>query len=155
MPWKRAPNCATGPTGSAGRAKSRVRVSQYNTIVPAVDTLLPSTPKMKWMPLGRVPALLLIFCLIASGTSCLARRRAITRRGAGATKNPALLVANRDTLVNEIAKQFDAIHDFNATVDMIPALGSAEKNKVTEYKDVRAYIVFRKPSDIRLIGLYP
>jgi outer membrane lipoprotein-sorting protein len=110
---------------------------------------------MKWMPLGRVPALLLVLCLIASGTSCLARRRAITRRGAGATKNPALLVANRDTLVNEIAKQFAAIHDINATVDMTPALGSAEKNKVTEYKDVRAYIVFRQPSDIRLIGLYP
>jgi outer membrane lipoprotein-sorting protein len=107
------------------------------------------------MPLGRVPVLLLVLCLIASGTSCLARRRAITRRGAGATKNPALLVANRDTLVNEIAKQFNSIRDLNATVDMTPALGSAEKNKVTEYKDVRAYIVFRKPSDIRLIGLYP
>ncbi len=110
---------------------------------------------MKWMPLRRVPVLLLVFCLVASGTSCLARRRAITRRGAGATKNPALLVANRDTLVNEIAKQFNSIQDLNATVDMTPALGSAEKNKVTEYKDVRAYIVFRKPSDIRLIGLYP
>jgi outer membrane lipoprotein-sorting protein len=107
------------------------------------------------MPFGRVPALLLVFCLIGSTSSCLARRRANTRRGAGATKKPAHLTANRDTLVNEVAKQFEAIHDLNATVDMTPALGSAEKNKVTEYKDVRAYIVFRKPSDIRLIGLYP
>jgi hypothetical protein len=38
---------------------------------------------------------------------------------------------------------------------MVPALGSAEKSKITEYKDVRAYILFRKPGDIRLIGLYP
>ncbi len=38
---------------------------------------------------------------------------------------------------------------------MTPALGSAEKNKITEYKDVRAYILFRKPADIRIIGLYP
>jgi hypothetical protein len=38
---------------------------------------------------------------------------------------------------------------------MTPALGSTEKNKVTEYKDVRAYILYRKPHDIRLIGLYP
>jgi outer membrane lipoprotein-sorting protein len=38
---------------------------------------------------------------------------------------------------------------------MIPALGTTEKNKVTEYKDVRAYILFRKPADIRIIGLYP
>lgn len=97
-----------------------------------------------------------MLCLMAAGlTSCLARRRAITRRGAGAAKTPTLLVANRETLINEIAKQFQSIRDFNATVDMTPALGSAEKNKITEYKDVRAYIVFRKPSDIRLIGLYP
>jgi outer membrane lipoprotein-sorting protein len=38
---------------------------------------------------------------------------------------------------------------------MVPALGSAEKSKITEYKDVRAFILFRKPGDIRLIGLYP
>jgi outer membrane lipoprotein-sorting protein len=108
------------------------------------------------MHLRRVPVLLLILCLLAPGlTSCLARRRAITRKGAGASKAPTLLVANRDTLVNEVAKQFAAVRDFNATVDMTPALGSAEKNKITEYKDVRAYIVFRKPFDIRLIGLYP
>jgi len=88
-------------------------------------------------------------------TSCLARRRAITRRGAGAAKNPALLVANRETLVNEVARQYQAVHDFSATVDMVPALGTAEKSKITEYKDVRAYILFRKPAEIRLIGLYP
>ena len=38
---------------------------------------------------------------------------------------------------------------------MVPALGSAEKSKITEYKDVRGYILFRKPADIRIIGLYP
>jgi outer membrane lipoprotein-sorting protein len=111
---------------------------------------------MKWMPLRRVQVLFLILCLVAPGlSSCLARRRTITRTGAGAAKNPSLLVANRETLVNEIAKQYEAVRDFNATVDMTPALGSAEKSKITEYKDVRAYILFRKPNDIRLIGLYP
>jgi hypothetical protein len=88
-------------------------------------------------------------------SSCLARRRAITRRGAGAAKIPSLLVANRETLVNEIAKQYQAVHDFNATVDMVPALGTAEKSRITEYKDVRAYILYRRPAEIRLIGLYP
>jgi outer membrane lipoprotein-sorting protein len=108
------------------------------------------------MPLRRVQVLFLILCLVAPGlSSCLARRRTITRTGAGAAKNPSLLVANRETLVNEIAKQYEAVRDFNATVDMTPALGSAEKSKITEYKDVRAYILFRKPNDIRLIGLYP
>src|SRR4051812_26146618 len=105
------------------------------------------------MPIRRVPVVLLVLCLMTPGlTSCLARRRTITRRGTGAAKNPSLLVANRETLVNEIAKQYQAVHDFNATVDMVPALGTAEKSKITEYKDVRAYILYRKPSEIRLIG---
>jgi hypothetical protein len=108
------------------------------------------------MPIRRVPVALLVLCLMTSGlTSCLARRRTITRRGSGATKNPSLLVTNRETLVNELAKQYQAVHDFYATVDMVPALGTAEKSKITEYKDVRAYILFRKPAEIRLIGLYP
>jgi len=102
----------------------------------------------------RVPVAILLLCLIPLGlSSCLARRRAFARSG-GKPAQP-LLAADQSTLVGIIAKQYQAIRDFNATVDMVPALGSAEKSKITEYKDVRAFILFRKPGDIRLIGLYP
>src|ERR1035438_7759533 len=103
------------------------------------------------MPFRRValPALLLCLTLSAVTSSCLARRRLIPR--AGNTK--ALQVADLPTLLAAVTKQFEVIHDFSAQVDMVPALGSTEKNHITEYKDVRAYIRFRKPSDIRLIGL--
>ena len=102
----------------------------------------------------RAPAAILLLCLIPLGlSSCLARRRAISRSGGKPTQ--PLLVADQSTLVGIIAKQYQAIRDFNATVDMVPALGSTEKSKITEYKDVRAFILFRRPGDIRLIGLYP
>jgi hypothetical protein len=106
------------------------------------------------MPFRRVPIPLLVVCLLAVGfSSCLARRRLIVRKGASTTQ--PLLTADRQTLLDSVVRQYDAVHDFNAEVDMVPALGTAEKSKITEYKDVRAYILFRKPSDIRLIGLYP
>jgi len=102
----------------------------------------------------RAPAAILLLCVIPLGlSSCLARRRAFARSGGKPTQ--PLLVADQSTLVGIISKQYEAIHDFNATVDMVPALGSAEKSKITEYKDVRAFILFRKPGNIRLIGLYP
>lgn len=108
------------------------------------------------MPVRRVPVLLLLLCLLIPAlSSCLVRHRAITRRGAGAIKNPSLLVANRETLVNEVARQYQAVRDFSATVDMVPALGTAEKSKITEYKDVRAFILYRQPDQIRIVGLYP
>jgi hypothetical protein len=102
----------------------------------------------------RVPAWVVVVCLTGTMlSSCVVRRRTITRTGGG--KAQGLRTADRDSLLQAIARQYDAVHDFSATVDMIPALGTVEKNKVTEYKDVRAYIRFRKLADIRLIGLYP
>jgi hypothetical protein len=111
---------------------------------------------MEQMLRRRVPVIILLLCLTVSGlTSCLARRRLITRTGGAKSAQPILQVVDRDSLLQEITRLYEAVHDFNATVDMVPALGSAEKSKITEYKDVRAYILFRKPDEIRLIGLYP
>lgn len=104
---------------------------------------------------GQIAVAVVVVCLLAATlSSCLARRRLITRRGSSG-KNVSLQVADRTALTGEIVRQYNTIHDFNATVDMTPALGSAEKNHITEYKDVRAYILFRKPAQIRLVGLFP
>ena len=95
----------------------------------------------------------LVFSLLFAGSSCAIRRRVISRQGG----NPAqkLQVAGEATLIEIVARQYRAMHDFSATADMVPALGTAEKNHITEYKDVRAYILLRKPAFIRIIGLYP
>ncbi|HWD00255.1 MAG TPA: hypothetical protein VG456_26035 [Candidatus Sulfopaludibacter sp.] len=66
-----------------------------------------------------------------------------------------MLTADQDALVEAIARQYNAVHDFSATVDMAPSVGSAEKNQITEYKDVRAYIYFRKPAEVHILGLAP
>jgi hypothetical protein len=103
----------------------------------------------------RVLCAVLFVCLAVAGlTSCIARRRLIARKG---VSNPQqqLLTADRQTLIDTIVREYEAVDNFNAEVDMVPALGTVEKSKITEYKDVRAYVLFRKPSDIRLIGLYP
>jgi len=86
-------------------------------------------------------------------SSCLARRRAINRPGGNTTQT--LLMADRQTLLDLIVKQYNAVRSFSATVDMIPALGTAEKSHITEYKDVLGYIRFRRPAEIRIIALYP
>lgn len=100
------------------------------------------------------PVLVPLLCLSAVvSTSCLARRRAITRQG-GNTKQ-ALRVADKQALLAKVDQVYSSIRDFNATVDMVPALGTAEKGRITEYKDIRGYVLFRRPSHIRLIGLYP
>ena len=104
--------------------------------------------------LRRTPVAILLLCLISAVlSSCLAHHLPFGR--AGANPNQKLLTADQPALVEAISRQYNAVHDFNATVDMAPSLGSAEKNHITEYKDVRAYIYFRKPAEIRILGLAP
>ena len=107
------------------------------------------------MPFRRVAATIPLFCLIALGLSSCSVTRRIHRPG----KNPAqpLAIADKPTLIAIVARNFNLIRDFNATVNMTPSLGSAEKNKITDYKigDVTAHILFRRLADIRILGLYP
>ena len=140
------------------RHRPNLRVLSLYTTLTALHALTGRSPAAynEIMPPGAPALSHSLVCLIASGlSSCLARRRVITRHR---RQNHARFccVADRDTLLDAHRHTVSTpIHDFSATVDMVPALGSAEKNQITEYKDVRGYILFRKPADIRIIGLLP
>jgi hypothetical protein len=109
---------------------------------------------MKQMLHRRFPVALTLLCLmVLTLPSCLVRRRSISQKGAGPHR--PLLTADRQTLLDSIVRQYDAVRDLNAQVNMVPALGTVEKSKITEYKDILAYIMFKKPARIRIIGLYP
>lgn len=91
-------------------------------------------------------------------SSCLARRRVITRTSTvnkSVSSTTKLKTATRESLLARVSNLYRLVETLNATVDMTPALGSVNTGKITEYKDIRAYILFRKLADIRIIGLYP
>jgi outer membrane lipoprotein-sorting protein len=97
-------------------------------------------------------------CLLAvllSAPGCLVRRRVIARRQTASGAPRPLLTASREELIQRLRSQYSAVHSFNATVDMTPALGSVYKGEITEYKDIRAYVLYRQPTDFRIIGLVP
>src|SRR5713101_6797179 len=105
---------------------------------------------------GRRAVVLLLLCCSQIGfLSCLSRRRVITRSGGVRATPKPLLTADKQGLLSRIANLNRLVQSFTATVDMVPAVGSVYKGQITEYKDVRAYILFRKPAYIRIIGLYP
>ncbi|MSV27527.1 MAG: DUF4292 domain-containing protein [Bryobacterales bacterium] len=91
--------------------------------------------------------------LVTVCASCLVRRRQISHKRSNPSQK--LITTDKKTLIDRIASIYGAVNSFSATVDMVPALGSVDSGHITEYKDVRAYILFRKPNFIRLIGLYP
>lgn len=100
--------------------------------------------------------LVLCFSMLAL-SSCLARRRVITRTSTvnKSVTGTKLRTATKESLLARVSNLYRLVDTLNATVDMTPAMGSVNTGKITEYKDIRAYILFRKPADIRIIGLYP
>ena len=107
-------------------------------------------------PHRRVPvALALILGLTSS--SCLYTKRVILRHGkkVSAATAPPLKTATREELSASIASFYNSINSFQATFDMTPSVGSVYTGSITEIKDVRAHIYFRKPSEIRILGQAP
>jgi outer membrane lipoprotein-sorting protein len=103
-----------------------------------------------------VPVALAIILGLTS-SSCLYTKRVILRHNkkVSAATAPTLLNATRDELAARIATLYNAINSFQATVDMTPSIGSVYTSSITEIKDVRAHIYFRKPSEIRILGQAP
>jgi hypothetical protein len=92
-------------------------------------------------------------CGIFSGF--LYRTRMIPPRKGKVSAAQQPLKATRDQLTERISKLYDATNSFIATIAMSASLGSVDQGKITELADVRAYILFRKPSDIRIVAKLP
>jgi hypothetical protein len=92
---------------------------------------------------------LVIAVLPTSG--CLLHRRAV---GEQYSKAP-LKVASRQELVDIANQQADAIHSLKATVDIDTSAGGIKKGEITDYKEIRGYILARKPGELHMVGLMP
>lgn len=111
------------------------------------------------MPQARrvVPAIFAIVLGLTS-TSCLWTHRVILRKHGKVTPGgtaPPLLNASRDELNMRIANIYNAINSFQAKADLTPSVGSVYTGQITEIRDVSAFVLFRKPGYIRIIGNTP
>lgn len=99
----------------------------------------------------RTLRLFILLASLAPLTGCLFRSRVVERRESTA----ALRQATRDELVTILDSYTAQIKTLDATVDIAPSVGGSKKGKVTDYTEVRGYILIRKPAMLRMIGLFP
>lgn len=99
----------------------------------------------------RTLAALALLSLLAGGTGCLFRTRVAEMR----TSTAKLETATRQELIDRINTQAAKIKTLNATVDIATSVGGEKKGKVTDYEEIRGYILVRKPDMLRMIGLFP
>src|SRR5438046_10554869 len=94
---------------------------------------------------------LTLLVTILPTTGCLFRTRTVEQQY---SKAP-LQAATQKELVEAINRQADKVRSLQATVDIDASSGGVKKGKVTDYKEIRGYVLARRPAMLRMIGLLP
>jgi hypothetical protein len=94
-----------------------------------------------------------LFLLLAMlpTTGCLLHTRPVEETY---SKIP-LKEASQAALIVSIDQQAQKIQSLQATVDIDTSVGGAKKGHVTDYKEIRGYVLARKPAMLHMIGLLP
>src|SRR5271165_5018651 len=95
-----------------------------------------------------VPAL---FVSLLSTTGCVFRTRPVEEQ----YSKTLLKQSSQQSLIDSINQQAETIHSLKATVDIDTSAGGIKKGHVTDYKEIRGYVLARKPAMLHMIGLLP
>lgn len=66
-----------------------------------------------------------------------------------------MLAATKDELIQRLHNITDPLESFVMTADLSPSILDASKGTATDYATVSAYLLYRKPDDIRILGRDP
>src|ERR1700730_9281493 len=100
--------------------------------------------------LSRHRALFLLLVVLPL-TGCLFRSRRVERQ----VSTAPLKSATQAELIDYVNSQAGKTGNPRARVDLDTTVGGVKKGKVTDYQQIRGYILARKPSMLRMIGLMP
>ena len=99
----------------------------------------------------RRSSLLLVLPLFLSTTGCLFRTRPVEEQY---SKAP-LKDSTQQGLIDSINQQAESVHTLKATVDIDSSSGGLKKGHITDYKEIRGYVLARKPDNLHMVGLMP
>src|SRR5262252_9467859 len=102
----------------------------------------------------RIPSHARAVCILLLAlplTGCLFRSRKVERQ----VSTAPLKSATQQDLIAYINDQAAKVKTMQATVDIDTSVGGVKKGKVTDYKEIRGYVLARKPAMLRMIGLMP
>jgi len=103
------------------------------------------------MKSSQYPLSAAVLALLLCSTGCLFHTRTVETR----LSTAKLQTATQQDLVDRLNQEAAQIKSVNATVDIDTSVGGEKRGKITDFKEIRGYILVRKPRMLRMIGLYP
>lgn len=95
--------------------------------------------------------LALLLAVVAPLSGCLFR----SRKPKVLMSTAQLQSATFEQLVSKIDDQAAKMQTLSATVDLAGSTGGSKKGKITDYQEIKGYILLRTPDTLRMIGLFP
>jgi hypothetical protein len=92
-----------------------------------------------------------LFLAVLSTTGCMFRTRPVEDK----YSQVPLKQSTQQGLIDSINQQAESIHSLKATVDIDTSAGGMKKGHVTDYKEIRGYVLARTPDSLHMIGLMP
>lgn len=89
--------------------------------------------------------------VVLPATGCLLRSRRVEPR----VNTQPLKSATQAELVDYVNTEAARIHSMRATVNIDASVGGEKKGKITDYEEIRGYVLVRKPAMLRMKGLLP
>jgi len=84
-------------------------------------------------------------------SGCLFRTRTVERQ----LSDRPLKTATQQELIEYVNTQAAKIQSMQATVDIDSSAGDPKSGRITDYKEIRGYVLARKPAMLRMKGLMP
>jgi outer membrane lipoprotein-sorting protein len=104
-----------------------------------------------YRPHLRLSWLLILWIATIPLSGCLFRTRTLDRQ----LSNQPLKTAPQEQLIDYVNGQADKIQSLQATVDIDASAGDVQNGRITDYKEIRGYVLLRKPAMLRMKGLLP
>ncbi len=104
-----------------------------------------------YRPNLRVFWLLLLAAAAFPLTGCLFRTRPLDRQ----LSDRPLKSASQQELIDYVNNQAEKVQSLQATVDIDASAGDVKTGRITDYKEIRGYVLLRKPALLRMKGLLP
>jgi outer membrane lipoprotein-sorting protein len=104
-----------------------------------------------YRPHLRLFLLLLLSTATFPLSGCLFRTRTLDRQ----FSDKPLKTATQQELIAYVNAQAARIQSMQATVDIDASTGDVKNGRITDYKEIRGYVLARKPAMLRMKGLLP
>lgn len=93
----------------------------------------------------------LLAVILVTTPGCLFRTRTASLRMSTAH----LENATQQELIAKVNNDAAKLHTLNASVNIATSTGGSTKGKITEYEEIKGYLLVRQPDMLRMIGLLP